>query len=209
MNLKAGVQVADFEPFGFITLIGADKIATGGGDGVKYKTMGFGLRYKMGEWIPFGGWRQDKQTAAGTDTKQSFWTAGLGRTTKIGEGARMNYSLAVVRATSQVGTTSGRTVIPANISVEADANSWLTARAGLSHNVYDRTTTTAAGDASTGANTTGRIGLGIHVGKGDIDFAVGKSGTAFARAEGAADLDAQTFDISNGFFAQSSVSYHW
>jgi hypothetical protein len=213
MNLKAGAQVADFEPFGWITLIGADKIATGGGDGNKFKSMGLGLRYKMGEWIPYGGWSQMKITpAGGTDIKSSSWLVGLGRSTKIGEGSRMNYSVSIVRATnggaSAPTDVSGRTVIPVNVSVEADANGWLTARAGLSHNVYDRATTVGSGDASTGANTTGRLGFGIHVGKADLDFAVGKSGTAFARAE-STELDAQVFDISNAFFSQASVSYHW
>jgi hypothetical protein len=202
--LRAGAQVADFEPFGWATLVGKEAIATGGGDGNKYKSYGVGLRYKMGEWIPFLGWRQDKVTVATVDVKASSWLLGLGRTTKIGEGARMNYSAAVVRATNGAGAPTGRTVIPVNVSVEADANTWLTARAGLGHNLYDR-----ADDATSGANTTGRLGFGIHVGKADLDFAVGKSGTAFARAETGTELDAQVFDISNAFFSQASVSYHW
>src|SRR5205823_2933426 len=96
MIVHAGVQVADFEPFGWATIIGAEKIATGGGDGNKFKSFGLGLRYKMGEWIPFLGWREDKKTTiAAVDTKADSWALGLGRTTKLGEGARMNYSVSV------------------------------------------------------------------------------------------------------------------
>jgi len=209
MKIRAGVQVADFEPFGWATLIGADKIATGGGDGNKYKTYGFGLRYKMGEWIPYAGWRMDKRTAAATtaDTKATTWLVGLGRTTKIGEGARMNYAVAFARNNNGASNPTGRSVIPVNVSVEADANSWLTARAGLSHNLYDQTNAGTSDE-----NTTGRIGLGIHIGKADLDFAVGKSTLTEQTAstgETAGGIDSQTFDIGSGFFSQASVAYHW
>jgi len=197
MILHAGAQVADFEPFGWISLIGNENIATGGATTTKYKQYGFGVRYKMGEWLPYAGWREDKVT----DSKNDTWLVGLGRTTKIGEGARMNYGVGFVRRT---GVGGGRSVIPLDVSVEADANSWLTARAGLSHNIYDRTEST-----TTPANTTARLGFGMHLGKADLDFSVGKLAGLPATAETAGVLDSQVTDIGNGFFSQLSVGYHW
>ena len=191
---RLGAQVADFEPFGWISAIGNENIATAGNTS-KYKTYGLGLRYKMGEWLPYAGWTEDKVN----DTSGQVYLIGLGRTTKIGEGARMNYALAYVRKTN-----INRNILPLDVSVEADANSWLTVRGGLSHNIYDRT-----GSATTGANTTGRIGAGFHVGKADLDFAIGKGAALPAVAETGGILDAQVFDISNGFFSQASVAYHW
>jgi len=193
--LHAGAEVADFEPFGWATLVGTEKTAAGGTSDTSYKSYGVGLRYKMGEWLPFAAWRQDKVV----DTKDTRFIVGLGRTTKIGEGARMNYSVGFVRA-----TLSERSAVPLDVSVEADANTWLTARAGLSHNIYDRT-----GSTSTADNTTGRVGLGVHVGKGDIDWTVGKQSLANTTTETGGIADAQINDISNGFFSQLSVGYHW
>jgi hypothetical protein len=192
----AGAQVADFEPFGWVSAVGNENIATAGNT-TKYKQYGLGLRYKMGEWLPYAGWREDKVV----ETKADVWLVGLGRTTKIGEGARMNYAVSFVRRTA---TGAGRSVIPLDVSVEADANSWLTARAGLSHSLYDRTEST-----TTPANTTGRLGFGMHIGKADMDFSVGKGAALPATAETGGILDSQVFDISNGFFSQASVAYHW
>ena len=203
--LHAGAEVADFEPFGWATLVGNEKTAAGGTSDNKYKTYGVGLRYKMGEWLPYLAWREDKVAPNGGDgNKADAYIVGLGRTTKIGEGARMNYSVAFVRQAFNNAGANSRSAIPLDISVEADANSWLTARAGLSHNIYDRT-----GETSTGDNTTGRIGLGVHVGKGDIDWTVGKQGLATPTDETLASLMLRSKTSAMASSASCAVGYHW
>ena len=87
-----------------------------------------------------------------------------------------------------------------DVSVKRNASSWLTTRAGLSHNIYDRT-----GDASTADNTTGRIGMGIHAPARLTWTPLWPRLLSSAPEEEVGGLNSQVTDISNGFFSQLSV----
>lgn len=208
LTLSAGVQMMGLEPFGWFKIIGNEKIPTAANTESKFKSYGLGFRYKMGEWVPFAGWRRDKSevtpSAAGSsrvDTAQSSFGAGIGRNMKVADAARMDYSLAFWRFTPD-----SRNVVPLNIALEGDALSWLTLRGGFGYNFFDRTANNSNGDL-----TSTRIGAAMHFGKADFEFAIGRNTniTGVAPTETNTGVDAQTFDLAGGFFTAANVQYRW
>jgi hypothetical protein len=209
--VKGGLEWNDFDPFVSWRALGTDY-----GSSLSPKNSAFnaGLRYHWGEWTPYAAFRTDSYNG---NSDYKAYGVGLARMMKATESVKMGYSIAWFRqSTPAQGSTAGsnpvltngsgafgdRTVIPLDINVEADANSWLTLRAGLGFNFMDQVAGQTVGD-----NTTGRIGATAHAGKADFDMAVGKntgSGT-----EGAGDTNSQNFDFSNGLFTAAAVSYHW
>mgnify|MGYP003344884365 CR=1 FL=1 len=105
----AGAQVADFEPFAWFKLLGNEKQTS---DTAKIKSMGIGLRYKMGEWAPYAAYRKDSSEDAATSTSEgTSWGFGLGRSTKLAEGARMNYAVGYFRSVGTTAANNGRSVL--------------------------------------------------------------------------------------------------
>ncbi len=206
-TIRAGAQFMDFDPFVHYSVGGQDQ--TGGTS--NHTAMTFGMRYHWGEWIPFATYRQDKTTTAATnvDNKTDAWGVGMGRESKVSDSMKTMYSIAFVRATSTAA--ADHSVVPFNFGVEGDVTSWLTLRAGLGYNVYDKTGGNSAGDT-----TTGRIGASIKVGKADLAFAFGKAGfsagtqtTGEAPSGTAQNVDGQNFDLGSGLFTAASLSYKW
>jgi hypothetical protein len=129
---------------------------------------------------------------------------------------KLNYALSVwsIKDSTDGGapTDATRLTVPVDFSLEGDANSWLTLRAGLGYHLYDRAGLSSGQKDTVADMTTGRVGATVHAGKADVDFAVGKLGIAnegtTGSGEGAA-YDNQTLDFGNGFFAAAAFTYHW
>ncbi len=215
--VRAGISVADFEPFVNFKVIGKEKIGTVEN---KHKDMTFGFRYRLGEFVPYAAYRTNKLETAGTtpNGKTAAFTVGTGRTTKLGEGARLLYGIAFVqnKVSESVGNAADvkRNVVPLDIGVEGDATSWLTLRAGLQYRIMDKASGNGAGtQGGTQIDATrGRIGATVHVNKVDVDWALGNTGAAGTTentAAGVSALDSQTIGFDNGMFTQLSLAYRW
>jgi len=225
LALRAGAQVADFAPFVNYRVTGEEKATTGSKD--KVKDMTIGLQYHYGEWTPYAAYRMMKtENAPATVGYQPLydgkaWIVGAARNTKLGENARLVYTLAFARhnvsksgsfagTTYTAGTTKPvRTIMPIDFALEGDVASWITVRAGLGYRLMDRLSggadTTLVGGAvgRTGTaqvSTTGRVGATFHINKIDLDWAYGN---------GAANIDADSVGFDGGTFTNLSVSYKW
>jgi hypothetical protein len=205
--VRLGVEVNNFEPFGWYR-IGGDNHFVAGNEVEQNKMWAVGMKYHWGEWTPYAAFKKTEFNNIDTGT---VYGAGFGRDTKLTEGVKMAYSLAFFRQANgdaygfnpSVGgeLNPQRTVVPINFMVEGDAATWITLRAGLGYNLIDQVSTGTAPDS-----TSGRIGATIHIAKVDFDWAVGKVGSA---SESATETNSQNFDISNGFFTAAAVSYKW
>jgi len=189
LDVRAGVEVNGFDPFLHFVAIGADKVA--GATSVKYTGLGAGLRYHYGEWTPYGAINSSKltpQAAGATTVKNTTWTLGLGRETKLAEGARLVYALYYSN-----GNTPKLSETPIDMAIEADALTWLTLRGGVNHVLI-------GGDG----RTTVRIGGTFHVAKVDLDYAFG-NGTA----TGGNTPDSSDIGFDSGTFHQVAMRYSW
>jgi len=148
-TLKAGVQVADFEPFASFDV----KNTANGTDNATNTTVG--TRYHYGEWTPYAAYNTSK--AAGATDSDNKWGLGLGRNAKMGE-VSMDYAL------SYWHTDAGYSV-PLNLMLSADASSWMTVRVGFAHDIR----------ASAASPTSTNIGATFKMGKADLDMVVGNN----------------------------------
>jgi hypothetical protein len=146
-NLKAGVIVADFEPFAAFSL----KDTADGTNSNSDFTVG--TRYHYGEWTPYAAFRSQK--AAGATDSSSLWGLGLGRNAKMGD-VTMDYSL------SYWNTDAGYN-LPLALTFTADAASWLAVRAGFQHALRGQ------------GGTTTTLGSTFKLGKADLDMVVGQN----------------------------------
>jgi hypothetical protein len=210
LRLRAGVAIMNLEPFVHFNAIGNDNTSAPGTT-VKNKLIVLGTKYHWGEWVPYAAWAQMKAE----DVKMlNGVVLGVGRNTKVAEGVTLNYAVSFIHTSTDIpgaAVNNNRNIVPIDMSVEADATSWLTARAGLNYHLWDQTM-----NLSNTVATTGRVGATFHLGKADLDFAVGHSGAASGQAESTAavgsgfnsDVDSQVFDV-NGFFTAAALTYHW
>ena len=194
LDVKLGAQFSGFEPFGSYRVVGNDR--TSGSDIVNKKYM-LGFRYHWGEWVPYAAWtrsKTDNKTTTVNDVVNSNFGVGVARNMMVAEGVKANYGFGFWRKMKA----ADQNVIPIDVSVEGNVNSWMTLRGGLSYRLMDR----SEGQTQTDA-TTGRMGAGFHFGKLTMDWAVGTGST------GAGSLDAATFGFDNSFFTAASVAYNW
>jgi hypothetical protein len=206
MTLRAGVSVMDFEPFLAFKIASKDGTAVAAND-PSYKDMTIGLRYKWGEWTPYAAWRTSKTTTNSVDSaKQTDIGIGIGRQAAIAEGARMVYSISAWRILPAIAK---QTIIPINFAVEGDATSWLTLRGGLSYALVNQVNSASQTALSAADNTTARVGATFHLGKADVDFAVGAAGNTASTPEVGSTLDQQVAGIGPGLFSALSVAYRW
>jgi hypothetical protein len=203
LNLRAGLSINGLDPFIGYRVIGKDEA---GPTVTKYKGYNAGLRYHFGEWTPYAAY-VNSETEAPTPAASSeakTWLVGVGRETKLAEGARLVYALYYANTKTEAGVTSRKTnTLPMNVGVEADALSWLTLRAGVAY--------TVAGNQ--GRNTTGRLGGTFHVSKVDLDYAFGND-TGAAPAVGGATTTSSSPDTANigfdsGTFHRVALRYSW
>jgi len=188
-KLNAGIIAGNFEPFVGYTLSSSNGLA--GTSETTDAAMSAGVRYHMGDWAPYAVWGSNStETNSVKSVDGSKWGVGLGRNAKMGD-VTMNYSLAYFTGSNSLTDVSSMS-LPINMNFEAEATSWLTARAGLGYTVMERNTT-----AST---TTARFGGTFHLGKADLDMVVG-GGSA------AGNVDSVAFDAANGFFSAASLTY--
>ncbi len=215
--VSLGADFAGLQPFGAFQFIGQDT-----NKDKKHSFWRVGTRYKWGEWVPYAALQTTKYkdsttlATAGAENKEFTWGLGFGRNTKIGDAARLNYALSfwrvkdTTKATSTSTEVTGRrTIVPLDISVEGDAASWITLRAGLSYRAWDRVVTaSSAGDVAD--NTTGRFGATIHAMKNaDFDFALGTHQATAATDETSASVDNQTYGLGAGFIVAASGTFRW
>lgn len=195
LDVRVGISAMGFDPFLHFQAIGADKAA--GADVTKYTGFGGGLRYHYGEWTPYAAINstKTKTVATGVEPKTTTWTLGLGRETKLAEGARLVYAL--YHSHGDTDTTGVKTAklseTPIDMSIEADALSWLTLRGGVHHVLI-------GGDGS----TTARVGGTFHVAKVDVDYAFGNGNLTGGNTPDSSDVG---FD--SGTFHQIGMRYSW
>jgi len=216
---SVGAQYENFDPFFHYIVTARDNSAA-----TETKRSGYtaGLRYHFGEWTPYAMYssiKNETKTATTAKDTSTFYIAGLGRSTKVGETTRLVYSVAYTRAMTD---TSGLAVagngkgwsarVPVEIGLEGDVLSWLTVRGGVGYRLIDRSGTSGNAADSTYA----RVGAGFHVGKVDIDWVFGaNSGSATAgtgtgtTAASTQSIDAATIGFDSNTFSRVSVSYKW
>jgi hypothetical protein len=155
MNLKAGAQISDLDPFVHFTVLTGDNDAN--------NNLTIGAKYHWGEWTPYAFFN-----SAGSDdtfNKATNLGLGFGRTTKVKD-ANLMYSLAYV-GNPDAGTYN----LPFSLSAEGDATSWLVLRGGFAYDL-----------ASAGAGA--RLGAGFKVAGAMVDWAVGGGGAEAANVDG-------------------------
>ncbi len=177
IGFRLGFSYLGFEPFLNTTLQGS---STSG----KNSNIFTGLRYQLGEWTPYFAFRSDKVGSSDSGSNQVVGF-GVGRHFDVAEGVKMNWSLSYFN--KKTGSSSASHVFPFELSVEAEAASWLTIRGGFSYKK---------------SNSSARIGAGIYVGKATFDWVVGGS-------TGSEDLDSTSFGFDSSFFSAASLSYEW
>jgi len=216
LTARAGISINNFDPFVSYRIIGKDKPAGAAPAEVKNKDMTIGLRYHYGEWTPYAAYRTGKsETATAVPAVQGKFTGmllGVGRDTKLGEGARLVYGVAYGRTASKdlAATTpvskSTATIMPINMALEGDVASWITLRAGMRYDLMNKlsgnTVAASTGGGTQAGTVSARIGATIHANKFDFDWAFGQ-GTA------AGNTDTDTFGIDGGTFTNASLSYKW
>jgi len=190
LDLKAGVEVNNFEPFIAYKVIGGEKQAVN----QKHKDMAVGTRYHYGEWTPYAAVRMAKLE----DVKTNSWGLGAGRKSKVAEGVKLDYGFGFFR---QTHAGLAHNVVPIDLAVEGEILSWMTVRGGVSYNFWDRDNNTTVAD-----NTAASLGASFHVGKFNMDWAVGSAASLTPAGE---KINGATFDASNGFFTAASVTYTW
>lgn len=219
---RIGAQFMDFDPFFHYVISSRDRSVP------EDKRTGYvaGLRYHFGEWVPYAMYvnTEAKQTVGTTETKDkdNWWIAGLGRSTKVGEGTRLVYSVAYTRNNTEntvanVGGKGWNVQVPVEVGVEGDVLSWMTLRGGIGYNVISR-----QGDTfnNAGDNTYARVGAGFHLGKVDVDWVFGANTSGATVAAGGANasggagasgqsIDANTIGLDSQTFSRVSVSYKW
>jgi len=204
---SVGASFNGIDPFVHYIISANDKSSTT----FTQKQKGYmaGVRYKYGEWVPYAYYTQyANETAANTEFERTYMTAGVARTTKLGESARLVYSTGYFRQnTGRTGGSDGwRARVPVEVAIEGDALTWLTLRAGTAYNLVD--VNGAAG--SQGDNTTARIGASFHVSKVDVDFAFGRNnGATTDTTASAGNIDANAVGFDSGTFSRVSLSYKW
>ncbi len=192
MDMRAGISMNGFDPW-----VGFHVTGKNGAAENKNKGFNAGLRYHYGEWTPYAMYSNKKWEPTGGNTKNNTWLVGLGRESKLGDAARLMYALYYYKSKTESSDTTATARkdggLPVNVSVEADATSWLTLRAGFIHTLIGPNNNAAA-------DTTTRVGGTFHMGKVDTDFVFGETG-------GTVDSNSVGFD--KGTFTQVSVRYSW
>lgn len=200
LSMRVGVSVAGLDPFVAFKIMGKDKLDST--DVTKYTDMTIGARYHYGEWTPYAAYRAraTKTVATGAEVKTNNFTLGVGRETKLAEGARLAYAVywanSKVENTPTAATTDRKTNnLPIEMSIEADALSWLTLRGGVNH--------VLSSDNNT-QTTTARVGGTFHVAKVDVDYAFGNGNLTGGNTPDSSDVG---FD--SGTFHQIGMRYSW
>lgn len=186
-QVNAGVTVGEFEPFVNYLL----KDSNGASSESKFTGMTVGTRYHYEDWTPYVAYQTTKATIAGVAGEAATtWGLGLGREAKLGD-VTMNYALSYWR---DGGSNPKGSVVPVNMTFSAPAASWLTLRAGFSHNLFNRGAK-AAGTATT-------LGGTIHMGKAGVDMVIGQNQVVVP-------TDANAFGFAGGLFANVGLTYKW
>ena len=200
LDVRLGASFSGLDPFISFKIIGKDKLDST--NVTKYSNTTIGARYHYGEWTPYAAYRmaKGKDEASGAESKKNALTIGVGRETKLAEGARLVYAIywnnTKTETAPTVATTDRKTNnLPIDMAIEADALSWLTLRGGVNH--------VLSSDNNT-QKTTARIGGTFHVAKVDVDYAFGNGS-----AVGGNTPDSSDVGFDSGTFHQIGMRYSW
>jgi len=151
MNIKAGVQIADLDPFVHFTVLNGDVDAN--------NNLTVGAKYHWGDWTPYAFFN------SASDPSVTSLGVGFGRSMKVKE-AMVMYSLAY---TGQPDF--GTYALPFTLSVEGDATSWLVLRGGFAYDLHSAAALArvGAGLKVAGAMLDWAVGGGNPVAAADID----------------------------------------
>ncbi|MBC7692065.1 MAG: hypothetical protein H7222_09865 [Methylotenera sp.] len=200
--LRAGIVYMDLEPFVNYKIKGAQKV-TGAADRTT-KDFTIGTKYRMGEFTPYAAFRQLKANTLTNNEKDTIIGGGIGRNTKLAEGARLVYALSYFHSKFSGNFASTRNVIPVDVAIEGDAATWLTLRAGIRYKLMNKT----SGTGTQTDDTTGRVGATVHANKVDVDWAFGSSNSA-AGSAGTENIDSPAIGFDSGTFSEIALSYKW
>ncbi len=202
--LSLGAEIAGFDPFFTIAPVAKEGLDT------SRSWWRGGFKYHFGEWTPYVAIKRTSQksdTLAVVDQSEMSIGGGIGRSTKLAEGVRMNYAIAYFNVTDKntlADTKNTHDLLPIDFSLEGDALSWLTIRGGLGYRLVDR----YAGNSTVADNTTGRMGATVHFNKNaNLEFALGNNPTS--PNETAATTDAQTLGMGSGLLTAANFTYTW
>lgn len=202
-DINIGAQVAGLDPFIHLSLANSNPDPTSHVE-TRPRDMDFGLKYHFGEWTPFAMFYTSKADTS-LAVSNTNYGVGLGRSTKIAEGANLAYALSYWRAPSAGADGSGWSILPIDISAEADLASWITARAGVVYNLVNR----IGGSTNQANTTTGRMGVTLHFQKVAFDFVVAGNNNLTEAAAVSGNIDSRNFDLGSGTFSRASLTYTW
>lgn len=240
-HFDLGAQVMGFEPFIGATLFSKYQDNTVPTTITQdLNEFNAGVRYKYEGWTPYAVFKKYRENGnftnvaytdvgatglAGTgrqaQTRMNVWGVGVGHDTKVADGVHVMKHIAFFQNSVEddTGVTANLrdhkdTVVPINVSVEAEATSWLVLRAGVDYHLINEretarttiSTTNSVNDkvVSQTGTTTFRIGSTFKFGKLHLDSAFGNG------AVGAASLDAtNNVGFDSQTFALLSAAYHW
>ena len=233
LTARAGVSVADFEPFVAFRIIGKeeDKNEEPGRTLKNEESdMQAGLKYHYGEWTPYAAYRILKGEKSGSATaanngdtyEANSMAVGLARNSKIGENTRMIYSVAFNRLkvtdyralNTAVKQDAGRTVIPVDLSLESDLSGWFTIRGGLQYRLMDRTSginTSSSTPSILGSTTTAVIGTQADATTARIGGTIhaGKADVDFSFGNSTNGADGANIGFDSQTFTNVSLTYRW
>jgi hypothetical protein len=190
LTLKFGLAMDGFEPYISYNAIGVTKDDTTSVETKTTGAWGVGFKYVMGEWAPY----VDYARYASGINWQRMLTLGLGRTAKLGDNARLVYSLYAQKESRDSDDTYFVTRLPLALGVEGDPNGWLTLRAGVEYAILSKS---SASNGTVVADLVApKVGASIHVNKMDIDATLSNS-------------TGNNIGFDSNTFTNVSVSYKW
>ncbi len=184
-GIRLGFSYLGIEPFFGTSLMGNSSTVT------KNSDLLTGVRYRFGEWTPHFTYRKNKIGTADTNSTKT-WGFGIGRHFDLAQGAKMNWGFSYWNRS--LGTSSATHLFPIEISVEAEATSWLTLRGGFTFSK---------------SNSAARVGSGIMIGKASFDWVFGLNNVVLGSTESGEKVDTTNLGFGPGFFSAASLSYEW
>jgi len=126
-----------------------------------------GVAYTMNNNTFFGEFEKNgsETTIAGatTETSGTEFRVGWGRVHKVSDSARIYTDVMFQAVESEPAANQEQEdkSVPVTVAMEADANSWLTLRGSVSHNIYETSETEAAGTETESSGIAGSTSVGV------------------------------------------------
>ncbi len=206
MGLRAGAEMAGFDAYINLGLVGSFEDSATAGTNKKYTNttpMKLGLGYTMGNMYFFGSAEMFKAKAevgsATTKLEASNVKVGFVNSMKS-EGTNFFYGVAYNDYNQGQGATAlDINTMPFWMGLEHDAASWLTVRGSVTQNVLLSSSKTGSAEVNTvDHNTSAAAGVGIKFNKLTLDASIAK---AFSTTAKAGDIN------GNNLMSNASLTY--